>query len=116
MRLNPIRIIQDYSKKREIREALLKKLRQIRQPGVGIDLEMSNPLHAAVAMELVQKYPFLTVFRFKDGMQLGYKADLFSIPSGDLLNKLTQSGFFVQPGDDLVEQAIVKQVTENKAK
>lgn len=97
MRLNPIRVAQDWSHKKKMKVHLLAALKNQRS-GTGVDVPNNDPLWAIAVEELLKEHPkTLTAVRMQSTIML-CKTSNFSV-SSDLKTSMDGIGAILNPGD-----------------
>jgi hypothetical protein len=100
MRLNPIRVAQDWSHKKKMKAHLLEAVKNQRAGGTGVDVPDDDPLWAIAVEELLKEHPqTLTAVRSQSRIML-CKTGNFNV-SADLKNSMNGIGAILHPGDKL---------------
>jgi len=101
MRLNPIRAVQDWSKKKQMKAALVRELEKRRQPRVGVEVPSNDPMWAVAVMELLKEHPKLKAVRMNESVVLCHRAQFDGDTSEGLKQTMQAGGFILNPGDKL---------------
>lgn len=99
MRLNPIRVAQDWSHKKKMKAHLLAALKTQRS-GQGVDVPDDDPLWAIAVEELLKEHPqSITAVRMQSTIML-CKTGNFAV-SPDLKASMGDIGALLTPGQKL---------------
>lgn len=101
---NPLRMLRDYSRKRQVAHALYETLKRKGRPG-GIDVSKQDPEFAAAIMHLVSTRPHeVTVVKNKARLTLMFTEDVHRTFTPAMAEVFDRNGITAKPGEDLLDE------------